>query len=311
MIDRSKLLELKRLAEHFEQRRGRAKERLVFSRSKTYCFAILGLKADFNEYRFDDFVALQPVTEPPGEVELARALRDKHLMSAIGRYSHAICFELAVDASYGIDEQASFNLSWWLLSALRVKSLADFLVPAVADYPWSTIAGLPEDSCQIQLLEDVPQARQFGTQVTITQSDAEWVSMNLVKWAELLEKTNFRLAVECATTHQHHASLRMSTVSLWAGIEALFAITAELRFRLATLAASYLEERGPSRLERYRAVKKLYDFRSKAVHGMPTSDAALESHCLDVRRLLSELLCKIAESGNLPDSDEFDGFVFC
>ncbi|WP_223259928.1 HEPN domain-containing protein, partial [Ralstonia pseudosolanacearum] len=105
-------------------------------------------------------------------------------------------------------------------------------------------------------------------------------------------------------------NLRMSAAALWAGFEALFGINAELRFRLAALAAAYLEERGPNRLALYRRVKTLYDYRSKAVHGAATSDKQLASHILEVRGLLSRLMCRATQAGVLPSTDDFEELLF-
>src|SRR5215211_5996085 len=103
----------------------------------------------------------------------------------------------------------------------------------------------------------------------------------------MLEVPKFRLAVEALTTHQHLVSLRMMAASLWSGIEALLGIQAELRFRITLSIASILEPRGEQRSARYRRVKKLYDIRSKAVHGITLSENELISHVAETRKLLS------------------------
>ena len=98
----------------------------------------------------------------------------------------------------------------------------------------------------------------------------------------------------------------MAAAALWAGFEALFGISSELRFRLSLLAAAYLEERGPERLALYRRIKKLYDYRSKAVHGGATSDDLLTGHVIEVRRLLSRLMCRMTEAGIMPTTEEYE-----
>ncbi|HET6203334.1 MAG TPA: hypothetical protein VFI25_11090 [Planctomycetota bacterium] len=145
-----------------------------------------------------------------------------------------------------------------------------------------------------------------GEPVTISGADLDWVNENLPAFGNLLKVPRFRLAVECFTTHAHEASLRMTTASLWTGVEALFGINAEVRFRSAALVGAFLETRGRERVARYRAVKALYDLRSKAVHGGTLEDQALEQHIRDVRGVLSSLLRKIIESKHLPTDDEWD-----
>ena len=307
MLAKERLDELKRLVDHFEARRLRAVERLVAAdRKGRWYFALLGLDLGVPEYHIGDVAALRPVAEPPGEVELATALTDKALLSAVGRYAHSVRHELGVDRSFGSKDQGAFNLAWWFLSALRIRTLADFLVPAVSDHSWATIAAISDGACHVQLLEDVPRARRFSVPVRISESDLDWASQSLIALAELLEVPRFRLAVDCLTTHQHEASLRMTTASLWAGVEALFGINSELRFRLSALVAAFLEPRGAQRITRYRVVKSLYDFRSRAVHGGTLDDAMLSQHIRDVRVMLSALVCKMVEIKRVPSEDEWD-----
>jgi hypothetical protein len=127
----------------------------------------------------------------------------------------------------------------------------------------------------------------------------------------LLELPEFRLAVESLTTHHFASSERMMAATLWAGIEALFEIQSELRFRLAIQIASILEPRGSTRRDLYRRVKKLYDVRSKAVHGSALSKDKMDEHIVEVRALLSRLLCKFTELGKVPNEEELEDFMFC
>lgn len=310
MLSRERLDELSRLGDHFEARRLRAVERLASTeRTERWYFALLGLDMEIPEYHLGDTVTLRAVAEPPGEVELAAALTEKGLFSAIGRYSHSVQHELCVDRSFGSKDQGAFNLAWWFLSALRVRTLADFLVPAVADHSWSTIAAVTDGSCHVQLLEDVPRARRFGDAPRISKADLDWTETSLIAFAEHLEVPRFRLAVDALTTHQHEASLRMTAASLWVGVEALFGINSELRFRLAALAASFLESRGPQRVGRYRAVKAL-DVRSRAVHGGAIEGAALAHHISEVRVLLSSLICKMVDAKHVPAENEWEQVLF-
>ncbi len=172
------------------------------------------------------------------------------------------------------------------------------------------MAGAAADSCHVQLLEDVPAARRFAEPSPLRVDDLAWVKSHLLVWASLLELPAFRLAVDSLTTHHMHANLRMCAAALWAGVEALFAINSELRFRLAAFAAAYLEPRGAGRLELYKEMKQLYDYRSKAVHGASTSDKLLHAHVLKVRCILSRLLCKMTETGAQPSLADFEGVLF-
>lgn len=293
--------------EHFRQRKDSARERLAeLGGIRELCFAVSGLSVECDKYDFSRVAVLRRVEAPPGEIELAQALHRKSLLSAVARHMPSVTHELAVACDGEIFDQSNMNLGWWIISALRTRSQVDILVPAVADVSWDVIPAVERDGCKIQLLEDVPAARRLDVQTAVSVDALDWVNAQLKSWINLLERPAFRLAVDAMTTHHHHANLRMSAAALWSGFEALFGINSELRFRLALLAAAYLEDRGPERVSLYRRIKKLYDYRSKAVHGGATTDEMLVDHIIEVRCLLSRLLCRMTEQCCQPSIDEFE-----
>lgn len=291
--------------EHFRQRKDSAKERLAkLGGTRELCFAVSGLSVECDKYDFSRVAVLRRVESPPGEIELAQALNRKSLLSAVARHMPSVTHELAVACDGETFDQSNMNLGWWIISALRTRSQVDILVPAVANVSWDVIPAVEADACKIQLLEDVPAARRLDGQIAVSVDALDWVNAQLINWINLLERPAFRLAVDAMTTHHHHANLRMSAAAFWSGFEALFGINSELRFRLALLAAAYLEDRGPERVSLYRRIKKLYDYRSKAVHGGATTDEMLVDHIIEVRCLLSRLLCRMTEQCCQPSIDE-------
>ena len=83
-------------------------------------------------------------------------------------------------------------------------------------------------------------------------------------------------------------------------------ISNELTFRLALSAASLLEPRGAVRYERYRSIKKMYDLRSKAVHGGELDEASLLQHVIESRELLSQLICYMIEARKIFTKEEIE-----
>ena len=269
MILKEQLSQLERLVGHFKARKQRANERLSSVKGGSWYFAIIGLKGELDEFAITPFAKIQRVIEPPGEVELASALKNSELFSSIGRYSKLIKFELSIDRESLGSDKAAMNIAWWTISALRIKTLAEILIPAMSDHSWSTIAAVTDKKCYAQMLEDVPNVKIISNTIVFTQPDADWIANNLLGFGKLGEQPKFRLAVDSLTTHHFSNSERMMAATLWSGIEALFEIQSELGFRLAIIIASILEPRGKSRIEAYKMIKKLYGIRSKAVHGSP------------------------------------------
>ncbi len=296
--------------EHFAAREVRAKERAADVQGSWWCFGLVGLAADFDEREVLPGVVLRKVVEPPGEIELARAMKAAGLFSSIARYSHMLSFELAVEDKSKRGSERTFTYAWWITSALRVCSLCDFLVPVVADRPWGTVAAVRDNSCHIQLLEDTPKAFRLQEGRKVSHDDIEWIVHNLLSFAKLLDHPSFRTAVEALTTHHQHASLRMATAALWAGLEAVLQIESELRFRVSAYVACLLEPFGPDRLALFRHTRKLYDLRSKAVHGAALQDAVLRKHVVEIRELLARVIRTITEGGKFPEPEQLDERVF-
>ncbi len=295
-----RIAEIKERLDHLDARQARAKQRLANS-PNGYCFlAIVGVEFNGLSLGMEPLAHFQHVVEPPGEVELARASKDRAIFGAVGRYSSGIKFELAVQDE-GNRLQPGLKLGWSIVSALRVRTCAEFVVVAASDHSWSTIAAIDNQTCHIQLLEDYPRAHRFASIGAIQDQDLRWVGNHLIKFIDLLDSAAFRLAVDCICSYNHMASKRMSAAMLWSGVEALFFIAAELRFRLAASIAASLEDRGPARINCYKRVKKLYDFRSRLVHGSAATETAISNHVIEVRKLLSLLLCRCTESGNIFD----------
>lgn len=291
---------------NFADRRRRASDRLKENPHPEWSFALVGITTNVSQFSVDGLAHFRPVIEPPGEIELARALRDAHLFGAIGRYSHLISHELTISMRWTEGGQEAFNHGWWLISALRVKTRAEFLVPVTANYSWSVIAALGDHQCEARLLEDVPQAPRLDEAVTICQIDLDWAFSKVTTFAKMLEEPRFRLAVEALTTHPHLLNRRMMAAALWSGIESLIGVNTELRYRISLCVASLLENRGPQRFERYTFIKKLYDFRSKAVHGSIISDSELRQHIIETRKLLSDLIVHMVERGAVLSEAEIE-----
>ena len=74
--------------------------------------------------------------------------------------------------------------------------------------------------------------------------------------------------------------------------------------------AAVLEARGDNRRKLYRRVKHLYDVRSRIIHGRDVVKQEINDHVVEVRGLLSQLLCTFVEDENVPSRDDFEQLVF-
>jgi hypothetical protein len=124
----------------------------------------------------------------------------------------------------------------------------------------------------------------------------------------LSESAEFALAVDALTIGQYVHRSALTIVAIWAALEALFSpSTSELKFRVSSLIAAYLENPGEARGTRARAVAKLYDKRSAAAHGKPTHD---KTHVVESFNLLREVLTKMLDEQRVPTKGELEAMLY-
>src|ERR1700739_3889408 len=148
---------------------------------------------------------------------------------------------------------------------LRIRTEAEFLVPAALSHSWDVVPALPPQTLQARMMEDFPKMARLGSEDKVSLEDFELCVEDLGAFSNLMKERRFRLAVEAITSHQQLFDKRMMMAALWAAIEALLNVDHELRFRIAALSACLLEERGMSRYESFKRFLRLYDKRSVVV----------------------------------------------
>jgi hypothetical protein len=291
------------------ERKERAQRRFTERQPGDWCFGFVGVRTEpADGVMLGLFGHIRPVEEAPGEVGLAAAIKNKALFGAVGRYMPMLKYELVIPREVASNPQMALNLGWNAVAGLRLRSGVEFLVPVVADHSWATIEGAAEGSCWAQLLEDSPRARRVSTRKhgVLNRDDAEWVASNFIRLLELRGSERFHFALDCLSSSYSESNYRLMTASLWAGIEALVGINQELRFRLSALLASLIRTPGVERLALYQDVRKLYDMRSRAVHGAALSTELLRQHVLSTRQLLADCLIAIVELGRLPSASDLE-----
>ena len=251
------------------------------------------------------------VVDPPTDAELAAALREPRLFAALSRYMQPMRYELVVERKLGATLPAAMNLAVLIVAALRIRTGSELLLPAFADYSWSTIAAIVDGRCTAGLLEDVAQFRRVGEPTLVTAADLEWVWPRLPGLADLLEAPRFRLALDALATCRQEANPRLAAVKLWAGSEALMACGVDRHGRLAGRVAAVLEPRGPGRHEIYEQVTDLDAMRAHVLLSELLSPDDIDGHLGEVRGLLARLLRTIVDAGRLPTPAALDQSLFC
>ncbi|MDP8225037.1 MAG: HEPN domain-containing protein [Candidatus Lernaella stagnicola] len=135
----------------------------------------------------------------------------------------------------------------------------------------------------------------------VTDEESRWITDNHANAWRLLDNERFQNAVHCLATYPWHTMGRVQMAILWAGIEGMFGVTTEIKFRLSLYIARFLQ---PDNVEKRKAIfdsmKKLYNSRSAAVHGskIKGDTSSFVDQSADI---LCKLLRKCAEANAMPD----------
>jgi hypothetical protein len=122
------------------------------------------------------------------------------------------------------------------------------------------------------------------------------------------ESPEFRLAAYALENGQFIENTALTLISLWGGLEALFSpSTAELRFRVSALIASYTNPPGRARLDAQKRIAALYDKRSAAAPGAPKHD---RDDLLAIFELLRTALITLIRDGRVPSKQELESRLF-
>jgi hypothetical protein len=288
----------------------RAEKQLESHSERAWYFALLCFDSDIANLMLPGIGRIQRVDEPPEPMFFQFASNSPTSALAVSRYARGIRYELVLLDDKDLTAEQNFTLAWQVTSAIRLSSLADLLIPAVCNYPWSTLPGIRDNRAIIRPLEDVPQAKSPMQGRKVTSAHIAWVNEHFLTFGKLLEVPAFRLASEALTTYHLQSSERMMAAHLWAGVEALVEVQAELRFRVAAYVASILEAPGVARRDLFKSVQKLYDTRSRAVHGSKIDAASLTAHALVTRELLGRLMRSCVERGGVPSAEEYETALF-
>jgi hypothetical protein len=231
--------------------------------------------------------------------------------AAEGGFGFDIHIEIHVSAgfhkSHWLDREDTI---WWIASLLRLAKFPFITVPVISD---ASFASVPKLKHQPRLKPMEVTSRIFGpaseSNRILTEDDLIWVREHWIEGGYLMRKnaklnTAFR-AFDSATVRGKPA---LSLISLWGGLEQLFlSSSAELRFRVSALIASYLSPVGPERLSLFKRILKLYDVRSAAAH---TANDIEMSALVETYILMRNALVQMIDENHVPTREELEALLF-
>lgn len=200
---------------------------------------------------------------------------------------------------------------WWIAALLRLARYPYLSVPVITDYSFRDIPNIKEEPT---LTPFETEGRIFGAtdgaDCTLSVDDLTWVADKWNSAGRLLNSNpKFYGALKAFDSATVRARASAAMLALWGGIEQLFSPNpGELRFRVATLVASYLEPPGASRLELYKQVLKLYSERSLAAH---TTKEVETGPLLQTYVLMRNMLVRMIDEERVPTQTDLESLLFC
>ena len=143
--------------------------------------------------------------------------------------------------------------------------------------------------------------------VQVVSSDRlDWARTYQLQFDSLIKDPHFSSAMLCFSDSHYLPDLKVRIMLLWAGIEGLLSVDAELNRRLALYAALLMQGSNEEKNNYFAKVKKAYGIRSKAVHGAHLAPEKVKEGYEIASTILVELLGRCVELGRVPSPDEFD-----
>ncbi len=229
--------------------------------------------------------------------------------------SGGLAFDIQVEVTIPSDIITSLpcessTAAWWIVALLRLRTGPRLRDPVLSNYPLTVDAASSKD-LHIQPLEVAPHQLMLDPEAKsrISVGDLEWTKDNWLSSLNLLQNSpKFSILLESFDQAAFNHRPQLALLMLWTGLEEIFSPSrSELRYRISSLIASYLEPPGQSRLARQKAIAKLYDSRSAAAHGRGNTSV---EPLWDTYYLARDTVLKMLDEKHAPSRTELEERMF-
>ena len=193
---------------------------------------------------------------------------------------------------------------------LRLICVPTIVVPVKLDMPIQEAGKQANPFIQLFETEALVVVQSPTDEMPIHKENLDWFKENWLEIAKLIRANPLLLAsIEIYDDCRLRRHTSHSMLAIWGALEHLFSPSkTELRHRVSSNIAAFLEPRGEKRLEKYKEVLKLYDQRSTAAH---TTTSIQPQHFMESWMLLRNVLLKIVLEMKVPAQADFENALFC
>jgi hypothetical protein len=228
--------------------------------------------------------------------------------AAQGGFAFDINVEIAVSADSAARLSLTPDDTLWLVAALLRLEHPYVSVPVIADMSFSDAAASKAEST-LRPFEIEQRLFRHGGDFRVSLFELEWVQRKLEPVAKMLARSSaFNDAMRALDQANVRGRTSASMLATWGALEQLFSPSrGELRFRVSSYSATYLEGPGARRLALYKQLLHLYDVRSKAAHTATSIESAPLAQSYIILR---NALVKMVEEENVPSQLELEAKLF-
>lgn len=221
--------------------------------------------------------------------------------------------ELIIPSTFNHALNSQFKVARTIVSLLRLFVDPEIILTFISEHP---ISSLPDrfTTANSEMLGTAIEVHDRYFQLALVDRSRKLEHLDWVKknWKTALDlrahSAQFAFAIEVFEIGQFIPSSAMTLVSIWGALEGIFSVSqAELKFRVSSFIAAYMEPPGNGRLAHQKKIAKLYDKRCAAAHGTPKHEP---NDVLASFELLRMVLIKIIENGKVPNKDDLERMLF-
>ena len=286
---------------------------------------ILGNGLDFGipEIEFFPNLKIRKIENNLSVFDLAAAgavgFREWAVLELISQFCNFEIVSLDANVKNGYD---TLNRAWLLNTLFILRKKLRVNSVACSSYSWNKIAGFQKKNVgnSLKLESFTGNLLDYHVKMillsniestTLENKDIEWIIKNYENANSLAaQNENFRFALETINSWRYAKDSKSAIAIIWAAIESLVGVSSEIVFRLSLYISSLLESRGEKRIERFNQIKKLYNLRSKVVHGAELTQNQINSAIEQSFLLLSELLDHVITTNKILTNADFEKAVF-
>jgi hypothetical protein len=230
--------------------------------------------------------------------------------AAHGGFDFDITAELRVPSSVEKEHRERVRVAKAIGFLIRLSVNPATTMSVLSNHAFADLPSIADNHAIILPFEINPRYFPLETGDGLARADSLDWTKNRWRVADKLirESAEFALAVDAMSQGQFEKNSALILVSIWGALEALFSpATSELKFRVSSLIAAFLEPAGGGRAALQKDIAKLYDKRSSAAHGKPKHE---QEDILKSFELLRRVLIAIIENQKIPSKDDLEGSLF-